>query len=62
MNPTFLLDFTCNPRYELKLNLWKSKKFCKEKLQARKEKKMAHVKSYETMYIKSLQRILGVHE
>jgi len=49
LTPSLLLDFTCNPRHELELDLWESKKFRKEKLQARREKKMAHVKSYERM-------------
>jgi len=46
---SLLLDFTCNSRHELKLDLWGSKKFLKEKLHAKKEKKMAHVKPYEKM-------------
>jgi hypothetical protein len=46
---TLLLDFTCNHRHELKLNLLEFEKFCKEKLQAKKEKKMARVKPYERM-------------
>jgi hypothetical protein len=62
LNPSLLLDFTCNPKHELKLDFWKSKKFYKEKVHAKKEKKMAHVKSYEIIYIESLQRILGVYE
>ncbi len=43
----WLLDITCNPRHELELDLWESKKIRKEKLQARKGKKMACVKPYE---------------
>jgi hypothetical protein len=46
---SLFLDFTCNFRHKLKLDLWKSKKFHKEKLQARKEKKMTHDKPYEKM-------------
>jgi hypothetical protein len=57
-----LLDFTYNPRHELKLELWESEKFHKKKPQARKEKKMAQVKPYERMYTKSLQIITIVHE
>ncbi len=49
LNPSLLLDFTYNPRHELKLDLWESEKFRKKKLQARKEKKMACVKPYERM-------------
>ncbi len=48
-NPKLALDITCNPRHELELNLWESEKIRKGKLQARKEKKMAHVKPYEKM-------------
>jgi hypothetical protein len=39
LTPSLFLDFTCNPRHELKLDLWESKKFHKEKLHARKRKK-----------------------
>jgi hypothetical protein len=49
LTPSLLLDITCNLRHELELNLWKSKKIRKGKLQARKEKKMARVKPYEKM-------------
>jgi hypothetical protein len=49
LTPSLLLDVTYNPRHELKLDLWESRKIHKEKLQARKEKKMAHVKPYEKM-------------
>jgi len=51
LTPSLLLDITCicNPRHELKLDLWESEKIRKEKLQARKEKKMACVKPYEKM-------------
>jgi hypothetical protein len=45
--PSLLLDFTCNPKYELELDLWESEKLRKEKLHAKKEKKMACVKPYE---------------
>jgi hypothetical protein len=44
------------------LDFWESKKFCKEKLHAKKEKKMAHVKPHEKMSIESLQKIVGIHE
>ncbi len=44
---TLFLDITCNTRHELELDLWESEKIHKEKLQARKGKKMAHVKPYE---------------
>jgi len=47
LTPSLLLDFTCNFRDELKLDLWEFQKFHKEKLQTRKEKKMARVKPYE---------------
>ncbi len=46
---SLLLDFTYNPKHELKLDLWELKKFRKEKLHAKKEKKMAHVKPYKKM-------------
>jgi hypothetical protein len=49
LTPSLLLDFTYNPRHKLKLDLWESEKFRKEKLHARKEKKMARVKPYEIM-------------
>ncbi len=49
LTPSLLLDITCNPRHELKLDLWESEKIRKRKLQARKEKKMARVKPYEKM-------------
>ncbi len=32
LNPSIFLDFTCNLRHELELDLWEPKKFCKEKL------------------------------
>ncbi len=38
---------TYNPKHELELDLWKSEKIHKEKLQARRGKKMARVKPYE---------------
>jgi len=47
--PSLLLDITCNPRHELKLDLWEFEKIHKEKLQAKKEKKMTCVKPYEKM-------------
>ncbi len=47
LTPSLVLDITYNPRHELKLNLWESKKIPKKKLQARKGKKMARVKPYE---------------
>jgi len=46
LTPGLLLDSTCNPRHELELDLWESEKIRKEKLQARKERKMARVKPY----------------
>ncbi len=49
LTPSLLLDITCNPRHELKLDLWESEKIRKGKLQARKEKKMTCVKPYEKM-------------
>jgi hypothetical protein len=49
LTPSLFLDITCNPRHELQLDLWESKKIRKGKLQARKEKKMACVKQYEKM-------------
>jgi len=49
LTPSLLLDITCNPKHELELDLWESEKIRKEKLQARKEKKMARVKPYEKM-------------
>jgi hypothetical protein len=49
LTPSLLLDITCNPKHELELDLWKSKKICKKKLQARKEKKITRVKPYEKM-------------
>jgi len=47
LTPSLLLDITCNPRHELELDLWESEKIRKEKLQARRERKMARVKPYE---------------
>jgi hypothetical protein len=32
LTPSLFLDFTCSPKHELKLDLWESKKFYKEKL------------------------------
>jgi hypothetical protein len=49
LTPSLLLDITCNPGHELELDLWESEKIRKEKLQARKENKMARVKPYEKM-------------
>jgi len=49
LTPSLLLDITCNPKHELELDLWESKKIRKKTLQARKEKKMARVKPYEKM-------------
>jgi AAA15 family ATPase/GTPase len=49
LTPSLLLDFICNHRHELYLDLWESEIFCKEKFQARKEKKMACFKPYEKM-------------
>ncbi len=46
LTPSLLLDFTCNLRHELELDLWESKKLRKRKLHARKEKKMTRVKPY----------------
>jgi hypothetical protein len=45
LTPSLLLDY--NLKHELELDLWESKKLHKEKLHARKEKKMARVKPYE---------------
>jgi hypothetical protein len=49
LTPSLLLDVTCNPRQQLESDLWESEKIRKEKLQARKEKKMARVKPYKKM-------------
>ncbi|CAK9220349.1 unnamed protein product [Sphagnum troendelagicum] len=49
LTPSLLLDLTCNPRHELELDLWESEKIRREKLQARKGKRMARVKPYEKM-------------
>ncbi len=49
LTPSLLLDVTCNPRQQLELDLRESKRIHKEKLQARKEKKMARVKPYGKM-------------
>jgi hypothetical protein len=49
LTPSLLLDITCNPRHELELDLWEFERIRKEKLQARKGKKMARVKPYEKM-------------
>jgi hypothetical protein len=46
LTPSLFLDVTCNPRYQLKIDLWEFEKIRKENLQARKEKKMARVKPY----------------
>ncbi len=32
LTSSLLLDFTCNHRFELELDLWETKKICKEKL------------------------------
>jgi hypothetical protein len=47
LTPSLFLDVTCNPRHQLKSDLWEFEKIRKEKLQVRKEKRMARVKSYE---------------
>ncbi len=49
LTPSLLLDITCNSKHGLELDLWEYEKICKEKLQVRKEKKMASVKPYEKM-------------
>jgi hypothetical protein len=49
LTPRLFLDITCNPKHELKLDLWESEKIHKGKLQARREKQMARVKPYEKM-------------
>jgi hypothetical protein len=49
LTPSLLLDITCNPKHELELDLWESEKIRKEKLHARKGKRMARVKPYEKM-------------
>jgi hypothetical protein len=49
LTPNLLLDIICNLKDELKLDLWESEKIRKEKLQARKEKKMTRVKPYEKL-------------
>jgi hypothetical protein len=49
LTPSLLLDFIYDLEHELELDLWESEKLRKEKLQARKEKKMACVKPYERM-------------
>jgi hypothetical protein len=49
LTPSLLLDFICNFKHKLKLDLWEFEKFHKEKLQAKKEKTMAHVKPYKRM-------------
>ncbi len=49
LTSSLLLDITCNPRHEFELDLWESEKIRKEKLRARKGKKMARVKPYEIM-------------
>ncbi len=36
------MDFTCNSKHELELDLWEFEKFRKENLQTRKEKTMKH--------------------
>ncbi len=54
LTPSLLLDVTCNPRQQLQSDLWESENIRKEKLQARKEKKMARVKPYEKNVNRSL--------
>jgi hypothetical protein len=49
LTPSLLLDITCNFKHGLELDLWESEKICKEKLQVKKEKKLASVKPYEKM-------------
>ncbi len=49
LTSSLLLDITYNPRHELELDLWEFERIRKEKLQARKGKKMARVKPYEKM-------------
>jgi hypothetical protein len=49
LTPSLLLDFICNLRHKLKLDLLEFKKLCKEKLHAKKGKKMAHVNPYKRM-------------
>ncbi len=44
LTPSLLLDITCNPRHELESDLRESEKIRKEKLQARKEKKIQHLR------------------
>ncbi len=46
LTPSLLLDVTYNLRHQLESNLWEFEKICKEKLQVRKEKRMACVKPY----------------
>jgi hypothetical protein len=36
--PNLFLDFICNPKHELKLDLWESKQFRKEKTTCKKGK------------------------
>jgi len=38
LTPSLLLDITCNPRHELEMDLWESKKIRKKKLQEKKGK------------------------
>jgi hypothetical protein len=49
LTPSLILDITCNLKHELELDLWEFEKIHKEKLQARKEKKMAQFKPDEIM-------------
>jgi hypothetical protein len=49
LTPSLLLDVTCNPRQQLEPDLRESERIHKQKLQARKEKKMARVKPYGKM-------------
>jgi hypothetical protein len=49
LTPSLLLDITCNHREQLESDLRESERIRKEKLQARKEKKMARVKPYGKM-------------
>jgi len=46
LTPSLLSNIICNPRHELELDLWESKKIRKGKLQERKEKKDGTCYSY----------------
>jgi len=46
LTPSLLLDITCNPRHELEMDLWESKKIRKKKLQEKKRKRKWHVLSH----------------